>query len=635
MGIRPFRKLWSFSCVPQLGLFRNQFSFRERCAHQIFRSASQALLPDDSELDYSCPDIEKCSEKKVTVTKRGKNIRKKQKLYPIIGRVLKTLNWRVAKRVQFSMAVSKFGLHHSEDAFKILVHIYAVARMEKEVYSLLRDVVCHYQRLDIDQLQQACLPFGSLNDPSTSVFILNVLVKVFAANKLLNYAAAVFFKAKEICLQLSILSCNFLLKCLAEARLDHLFYRSLEEMKRSGPLPNVYTYTIMIDFYCKGHNLKGEDMDYVIRIMEEMKESPTVVTCSALIHGLCRVGRVECALEFIWSMRQKNEHLNSYSYNAVIHELCKRGENDKALMVLEDMKRFEISPDIHTYSILVDGFCESGDIEKGRSLIKEMKAYNLKPSIVTYTSLLKGFCKRGLLKESLEVINTLPALGGYKCDRIAYNVSINSFCKLGNFDVAYALLEEMISNDLVPDACHVNTLIHWSGKRSSSKKALAFYAHLLEVGVTPDKYTYTILINMFCNENRLDRACDMFNEMIGKGLKPDYKTWTSIIHGFSKLGYLKEASNAFNEMERSGHVPTVVTYTCLIKGYCDMKKMDEAHWLFDKMKRKSVHPDGVTFKVLIRGYRALGQFGKADELFKEMRMMRKVSMKERDIITGR
>lgn len=626
MGIRSFHKLCSFSCVSQLGLLQNRFLFGERCPNQVFRSASLALLPDDSELDYPSPHIDTYPENKFDFQRKRRINWKKRKLYPTIGRVLKTLDLRVARQNRFSSAVKKFGLHYSEYAFEILVHTYADAGMENEVYSLLKDIVDHYRRLGDDQLQWAHMPLYPSNDSSKSILISNVLVKVLAASKLLDYAAAVFFNAKEMNIKLSRLSCNFLLKCLAEARLDCLFYRVFEEMERSGPLPNIYTYTIMIDFHCKLHNLKGEDMDYIIGIMREMNESPTVVTCAAFIHGLCRVGRVECAYDFISSMRQKNEHLNSYSYNAVINALCKRGDRDKALMVLEDMKRFDISPDVHTYSILVEGFCLRGDIEKGLALIEEMRAYNLKPSIVTYTSLLKGFYKRGLVKQSLAVLESLAAFRSYKYDKIAYNISINSFCKLGNFGVAYALLDEMICNGLVPDSCHVNRLLHQLCKYSSSEKALAFYSYLLEVGLIPDKFVYTILINMFCNENRLDKACDMFSEMISRGLKPDYKTWTSIIHGFCERGDIKEALKKVNEMERNGQPPTVVTYTCLIKGYCEIKKMDEAHWLFDKMKRTNVFPDAVTYRVLIRGYQALGHWEKAHELFKELNFMRRSSM---------
>ena len=57
---------------------------------------------------------------------------------------------------------------------------------------------------------------------------------------------------EKIGLNPSIFSCNFLLKCLAEANRVEYLASVFEEIKKSGPLPNVRTYTIMMSFYCKG-----------------------------------------------------------------------------------------------------------------------------------------------------------------------------------------------------------------------------------------------------------------------------------------------------------------------------------------------------------------------------------------------
>ncbi|CAL5441405.1 unnamed protein product [Camellia sinensis] len=82
-----------------------------------------------------------------------------------------------------------------------------------------------------------------------------------------------------------------------------------EEIKKSGPLPNVRSYTIMMNFYCKGHY--AVDIRQATGILEEMEsgESPTVVTYSTYIHGLCRIGFVEFALNLIRKLRQKYQLL--------------------------------------------------------------------------------------------------------------------------------------------------------------------------------------------------------------------------------------------------------------------------------------------------------------------------------------
>ncbi|GMP60027.1 hypothetical protein CsSME_00023059 [Camellia sinensis var. sinensis] len=75
--------------------------------------------------------------------------------------------------------------------------------------------------------------------------------------------------AKKIGLNPSIFSCNFLLKCLAEANRVEYLASLFEEIKKSGPLPNPaksYYYNAVIDGFCK----RGEE-DEALRVMGEMK----------------------------------------------------------------------------------------------------------------------------------------------------------------------------------------------------------------------------------------------------------------------------------------------------------------------------------------------------------------------------
>ncbi|KAE8720465.1 hypothetical protein F3Y22_tig00019423pilonHSYRG00022 [Hibiscus syriacus] len=94
-----------------------------------------------------------------------------------------------------------------------------------------------------------------------SADIFNLLIKVFASNSMLENGVDVFVQAKAIGIELSIKSCNFLLKCLVEANRIELVRSLFGEMKNSGPSPYVYTYTIRMNFYCKGYHGSGVDIE--------------------------------------------------------------------------------------------------------------------------------------------------------------------------------------------------------------------------------------------------------------------------------------------------------------------------------------------------------------------------------------
>ncbi|XP_028072453.1 pentatricopeptide repeat-containing protein At5g16640, mitochondrial-like [Camellia sinensis] len=204
----------------------------------MYSCASLALLSDDTSV--------KCIANQIVVPRTSAKIWKKRKLYPVIVRVLKSLNWMVARKIRFSKI---YGLSHS-------------------------------------------------------------------TNSMLENAVDVFLQAKNIGLNQS-------------KRVEYLV-SLFEEIKKSGPLPNVRSYTIMMNFYCKGHY--AVDIGQAAGILEEMEsgESPTVVTYSTYIHGLRRIGFVEFALNLIRKLRQKYQPVNSYCYNAVIDGFCKRGEEDES-----------------------------------------------------------------------------------------------------------------------------------------------------------------------------------------------------------------------------------------------------------------------------------------------------------------
>lgn len=142
--------------------------------------------------------------------------------------------------------------------------------------------------------------------------------------------------------------------------------RVFEELKDRGPSPNIYTYTIMMNFYCSdvGCDAGMRQAAVILGKIYRSGEKPTVVTYSTYIHGLCKVGNVEAALMLIRNLHYNSQPLNSHSFNDVIYGFCKRGEVFEALQVLEEMKSSGILPDVYSDSILINAFCRKGDVMK-------------------------------------------------------------------------------------------------------------------------------------------------------------------------------------------------------------------------------------------------------------------------------
>ena len=104
-------------------------------------------------------------------------------------------------------------------------------------------------------------------------------------------------------------------------------------------------------------------------------------------------------------------------------------------------------------------------------------------------------------------------------DRILYNcyAAVNLAC--GKFDKALALLKEMKSKGVEPDAVTYNTLISGIGKNQKNTHKAAkmtdeLLADMKESGIEMDVFTYVALIRTALKMKRLDQAVKLLEELL-------------------------------------------------------------------------------------------------------------------------
>ncbi|KAF5729727.1 putative Tetratricopeptide repeat-like superfamily protein [Tripterygium wilfordii] len=636
-------------CLLESGLFKSRAIFLERI---FYHSATSALMLEEQVFDESpaihSRVINNCSGPRTRV-----GIPKRPKLFPLAVRVVKSLNWEVTRETRFRNAVKMHGFPHSIDAFRIIVHVFASAGMEREAYSLLLDIVYCYKAFNRDTFGLFTVLLDSPLHSERSIVVFDVLTKVFAANSMLENAVDVLYQTKKVGLTPNIRSCNFLLKCLMEANKADSVRMLFEDIKINGPNPNVYTYTIMMNFYCKGHFGHKVDIKQATDIwndIEKSGEGASVVTCSTYIDGLCKAGFVDAALNLLRNFECRNQPLNSYCYNAVIFGFS-RGQLCEALDVFEEMKNHGILPDAYSFSILINGFYKKGHIEDGLHIVHEMLCSDVKLNLVNYSSLFTGLFKVGLIDSSLEMFRGLSA-SGYKHDLISYNTLVNLLSIQGDTDSASQLLEEMINNGFVPDSftfgkliqrccqsgplgkalelfdlmresVHLpsvfvwNVIAHRICKEGYLEQALKLIYDMQDLGIFPNSYTYHPIIKRLCEEKKSEKALELLPSML-KMNALHTNCFNTLIYGFVQQSKPQEACILYGRMRRLGINPNTVTYTILINLFCQRNEMQKAYNLFDDMKKESLIPDEFIYTCLIDGFCKIQRMDSANFLFDEM-----------------
>ncbi|CAK9148117.1 unnamed protein product [Ilex paraguariensis] len=354
----------------------------------------------------------------------------------------------------------------------------------------------------------------------------------------------------------------------------------------------------------------GREHDYVrmnmlLKEMKEQKIQPDVVTFGILINYLCKLRRVDEALEVFKKMRgNENDEISVepdvVHYNTLIDGLCKVGRQEEGLGLLEQMKsRHESAPNIVTYNCLIDGFCKAGEIERSHELLDQMYKEGLMPNVITLNTLVDGMCKHGRINSAMDFLNQMRQKG-LKTNAITYTVLISAFCNANNIDKAMALFDEMLKTGCSPIAIVYYCLISGLSQAGKVDDASSVASMMKKVGFGLDIVSYNVLISGFCRKNRLEKAYEMLKDLEEAGVKPDSVTYNTLISYFSETGDFRTAHTLMRRMVKDGLVPTVVTYGTLIHAYCLVGNLDEAMKIFTDMSSASrVSPNTVIYNNLI------------------------------------
>ncbi|RYR11431.1 hypothetical protein Ahy_B04g068955 isoform B [Arachis hypogaea] len=613
--------LMSLTCLNGCIFLRSKLHPGQRCLSRLYNSASGSLMLEDQVFDES-PKFEPNAVVDFGVTRSVPRVPTTgSELFPLVGKVFKSLNFRVAREKRFGSWVESHGFSHSINCFRIIIHIFALAGMRLEVFTLLRDIVefCNESEYDAFELFSALL--DSPHHLERSAIVFDVLMKVFASNSMLENAFNVFVNAKHVGLESDIMSCNFLLKCLVEENRVDFVRPFFEELKDSGPSPNIYTYTIMMNFYCRG----GPGWDVNIRRATEILgkiyssgQRPTVVTYRSYIHGLCKVGSLDVAFKLICNLSYRNKPLNSHCFNAIIRGFCIRGAVQKAFEVLEKMKISGVVPDAYSYSILIDALCKEGDVEKSLVLMEEMERYQIKPSVVIYTSLIHGLCKRGLMECAIDVFNGIGA-SGCEYDQTVYETLIDGFCMDGDKNSATKLLQEMIINNLVHTTFGFRFLIRGFYKLGHYDKAFEVFNIMLRDGISPDTIACNYVLNGYCRDGRLEEALKLLEELSDHGVTLNSHSYNAIMYRLCKESYPERALELLPRMLKRNTVPGVVNYSTLISGFFKQLNFRKSVMLFTRMVKVGIAFNNITYTILINIFCRSGKMHEAYAIFNEMK----------------
>ncbi|KAL9239634.1 hypothetical protein vseg_013937 [Gypsophila vaccaria] len=279
---------------------------------------------------------------------------------------------------------------------------------------------------------------------------------------------------------------------------------------------------------------------------------------------------------------------NSATYNAVAQVLARPELVNEFWDFVKRMRVKGYDIDMYTYVRSCSNLPNKDAVE----LFELMLCGAYRPSEQQTVSLLIKISKE--LEPDLDLVyrvfNKFVGAGNAPSKSV-YDGLHKALCKLGRFDEAKKIVEDM---------------------RKS--------------GYKPDNFTYGQEVLGLCKSGRVDEACKVLEHMEVEGCVPNINTWTLLIDCLIGANRMDLALSCFETMKKKDVTQSPETFSVLVKGFISKNEVLEAYrFLLEATTKESeLKPSFDTFRLIME---KLAEDGKVDEALVVLRLMKKLGIR--------
>jgi len=306
---------------------------------------------------------------------------------------------------------------------------------------------------------------------------------------------------------------------------------------------------------------------------------PNVVTCTALVAALCKMGRVGEVCGLVQWMEKEGLGLDVILYSAWACGYVEERVLGEVFGRMREMVEKGIGHDFVSYTVLVDGFSKLGDVEKSFTFLAKMIKEGHRPNKVTYSAIMSAYCKKGKVEEAFGVFESMKDLG-IDLDEYVFVILIDGFGRIGDFDKVFCLFDEMERSGISPSVVAYNAVMNGLSKHGRTSEA----DELLK-NVAADVITYSTLLHGYMEEENIPGILQTKRRLEESGISMDVVMCNVLIRALFMMGAFEDVYALYKGMPEMDLIPNSVTYCTMIDGYCKVGRIEEALEVFDEFRK--------------------------------------------------
>lgn len=279
--------------------------------------------------------------------------------------------------------------------------------------------------------------------------------------------------------------------------------------------------------------------------------------------------------------------------NAMLDMYGKVGALTQSFCVFDEMER----RDPVSWNAIIAAYEQNGDEGTTLSFLVSMLRSNMEPDEFTYGSVLKACASRQTLNYGMEIHGRITK-SGMGLDSFVGSALVDMYCKCEKVEEAEKLHNRMAEKTIMA----WNAIISGFSLVEQSEEAQNFFAHLLEVGVTPDNFTYATVLDTCANLATIQLGRQIHAQVIKQEMQVDVFICSTLVDMYAKCGYMQDSRLMFEKASKRDFV----TWNAMISGYAQHGLAEEALQIFEAMQLKNVKPNHATFVAVLRACAHIG-----------------------------
>lgn len=373
----------------------------------------------------------------------------------------------------------------------------------------------------------------------------------------------------------------------------------------------------------RGYSALGDSR--AVEVFDELIDGNHEPSESALtaVVSLCAESRhVQMAEHAVAHMRENSGHVTLALYSALMKVYSHTRLYHKTCDLYEAMKRDGVEPDTVVYGSLIKAAVESGRLELARQLFRESG----NPDLLNYMSLIRAAGRERDVQKALMLLEELEQ-SPMAVDNTAYNCVLEVCVACNDRRAAERLLRRMEAAGQV-DVISYNTYLKILLAEGLREEVHAILKDMQSRGLKPNAVTYNSLVKDVVARQDLPGAWRLIDDMEREGVKPDAFTCSILMKGVKHTSCPEDVDRIITLIERAKVTPDEVLVNCLLDACVRLRNVQRLTQVLEQFKATGVVPSLHACATLIRAYGHARRLDRAWVLWRELIEERKVTPTE-------